>query len=927
MLAGDCADAAHGLELWRFTDEDWSWSASQLTLSDASLSADYLSAGFSFSPTNSVDDVSVYIFGGMCPNSSSNDATTWTSDATYSNTMLTLSPSSNPGATSPSTVPYQLSMTGERAPPIAEAGLSITSLPPTYSNSSSSNVSQQQNFVLLGGHTGTAFINMSQVALFSLPEESWSFLGVDQPPRGNVEPRSGHTAVMTEDGSKIIVFGGWVGNVSTPASPQLAILEIGQGYGGSGDWAWTIPSAASSPFDSATGIYGHGATMLPGDVMMVVGGFSISDSSTKTVRQLSNEKLFFYNTTSSSWVSTYTNSISSSSQTNHSSKASSGLKPAQKAGLGAGLGLGFAAVAGVVMFWLMYSRRLRQKRKIREKELRELALGAERYHSDSVITPVVGGRGGMRHPEMRSASWGSRQEKQIESSGDAYPWAPVLIEEAAGRLHMEHEDAADNGMRQAERTGLLMNIPSPTRGLRRSLHSKGPNMFGASFSPIPGAAPSVFRIDEEEEGSQIGSLKLTKTPKPIGVVDRSSTQSDPFKDPPPSMEPAIDEAAAKRKKEVQGWVDDWERAGSMTLSRNPSQAQSRTYSSLSHSQSQSQNTSGRGSPEKSDRTGSNLSDRSIYSTSSLQRSAAGTISRQMSQRSASVGYTLFSGAAAAMGRISGSRQPDYGTTNMDRSASKRSVSLNMNSTSSRHAPRPRGETLSSAHTNSGPAVPGEADGLLVMTDSRTLVGDKDYWMASESPLKERYGSRTGSLTSASRKALGVLGSVKRVFTGTGSVDVTGKVANHEDRSGQSSPTKPEMSEPNSAASNGPAFWRGKRGARDWDDDTPPESSTIQRKPVAGNMRMVDAGDEDYDSDEWDVESAVQKRVVQVMFTVPKEKLRVVNADSLSLISRSDVDEKEKEMRETEVKRMSSVKELDDGEEEKENRGKERETEA
>lgn len=35
------------------------------------------------------------------------------------------------------------------------------------------------------------------------------------------------------------------------------------------------------------------------------------------------------------------------------------------------------------------------------------------------------------------------------------------------------------------------------------------------------------------------------------------------------------------------------------------------------------------------------------------------------------------------------------------------------------------------------------------------------------------------------------------------------------------------------------------------------------------------GDSD---DEWDIERAVENRVVQVMFTVPKEKLRVVNHD-------------------------------------------------
>jgi hypothetical protein len=33
-----------------------------------------------------------------------------------------------------------------------------------------------------------------------------------------------------------------------------------------------------------------------------------------------------------------------------------------------------------------------------------------------------------------------------------------------------------------------------------------------------------------------------------------------------------------------------------------------------------------------------------------------------------------------------------------------------------------------------------------------------------------------------------------------------------------------------------------------------------------------------DDEEWDIERAVENRVVQVMFTVPKEKLRVVNHD-------------------------------------------------
>lgn len=38
------------------------------------------------------------------------------------------------------------------------------------------------------------------------------------------------------------------------------------------------------------------------------------------------------------------------------------------------------------------------------------------------------------------------------------------------------------------------------------------------------------------------------------------------------------------------------------------------------------------------------------------------------------------------------------------------------------------------------------------------------------------------------------------------------------------------------------------------------------------------GGEEEEDDEWDVERAVEQRLVQIMFTVPKERLRVVNAE-------------------------------------------------
>jgi len=76
--------------------------------------------------------------------------------------------------------------------------------------------------------------------------------------------------------------------------------------------------------------------------------------------------------------------------------------------------------------------------------------------------------------------------------------------------------------------------------------------------------------------------------------------------------------------------------------------------------------------------------------------------------------------------------------------------------------------------------------------------------------------------------------------------------------------------PRRAVSAGAMLWRRKQGKSDWEDSE--EVDTGRSNTFAGEVRHSE------ESDEWDIERAVQNRVVQVMFTVPKEKLRVVNHD-------------------------------------------------
>ncbi|KAI3001082.1 hypothetical protein CBS147346_6625 [Aspergillus niger] len=396
MYVGDCQKALDQGELWQFTPDnnssigDGAWEKLSVKESESSDSVDapnYLSAGFAYASTNTSDS-SVYAFGGMCPFSNASE-TNWMGGANYSQSMVVLEPSG-----SGRTDAYDASTTGNRAPPIAEAGFTVTPLQATYAYSSSGEVRQQQDFLLIGGQTQDAFINMSQLAVFSLPQNSWSFVTVDITSASyktelavrdvaTVEPRSGHTAVLSPDGSKVIVYGGWVGNTSIAAQPQLVILELGETYGGAGDWTWRVLSTGDTETTGGSGLYGHGAAMLPGDVMMVAGGYTIpqsqssSSSSKRSAKQSQpNSQVYLYNITSEEWVSTYRNpdSIASQQDSSHS-----GSSKTWKTGVGVGVGLGIPVIAGLaILLFFLWKRR--QKRRVRDKELRKLALGAERAH-------------------------------------------------------------------------------------------------------------------------------------------------------------------------------------------------------------------------------------------------------------------------------------------------------------------------------------------------------------------------------------------------------------------------------------------------------------------------------------------------------------------------------------------------------------------
>ncbi|KAI9880997.1 MAG: hypothetical protein M1830_009491 [Pleopsidium flavum] len=888
IYAGRCADNSGGAQLWRFTPDDktlngdgaWArktFSASGVDGHGDLIGANYLSSGISFSSTvgGRRDSAGVYIFGGMCPTATAPSGD-WTASANYSNSMLRLTPSS----TSSASVEYNLGMTSSRGPPIAEAGFSITSLEPSFTNSSSGDENRQQNFVLLGGHTQQAFINMSQVAIFSLPEETWSFQPVNSASpnartdltardRTNVDPRSGHTTVLSPDGKKLVIFGGWVGDVTMPADPQLVVLQLGEGYGGTDEWAWTIPTQTGTGLAKGAGIYGHGAVMLPGGVMMATGGYAIpasTKSKTKRADPSLNTQNYFFNVTSSSWISSYTKPLTTLVSSSSSDLGSDYLTPSKRAGLGAGLALGFAVIIGAAIVWFWYSRRLKHRREAREKELRELALGAQRFHSSALGLGGIDGRGG----EKSAMDWMGEQQR---SSRKGHPWATSGTSRNGG--FGEGPGWRNNGSTEAERTGLLVEVPSPTRGLRRSLHSRGayqqaPRLDDARRSL---AFSNIHPIEErdEHEGDIVEPVSAElEGPRGMGTINVVATapQLDPFRDPAPlgshpivSRTPSPVSAARERALEVQNWVSDWTAADA-----------------LLHS-------TGRTSPDKADRTSSTLSElsmRSDLSAHSIQRSA-GTISRSISQRS---------GAFFSTNPFSSNNTTTNSSPTFDRPGSAAGGRRSPQSFYNRpNYGRSRSLTLvpQHRHNNSDTSNPATATFPQLRTEGEALLGGRPEWAFTppESPTKTR------------SRATGWMGSMRRALTGTGGDRSHSTSPESGARSASSSPTKHGYQDgggdtdlPRRAASAGAMLWRRRQGARDWDVEDRIGSALdsggkLKRRGEEGSAGgNGDGGD---DEEEWDVEAAVERRVVQVMFTVPREKLRVVNGE-VDCLSVSDVGE-------------------------------------
>ncbi|KAJ4378373.1 hypothetical protein N0V86_006074 [Didymella sp. IMI 355093] len=945
VYTGNCSQGATGGEVWSFTPSSGtagSWSQQDVSVvsdnKDATIGANYLSNGIAFSSIvgGNAANTGAYFFGGMCP-SAGDGPSDWQSAANYSNFMVTLSPSSSEDTG----ITYEMGVSSSRGPPIPEAGFAMTGLLPTYSNRSDGSQTQQQNFILIGGHTSAAFINMSQIALFSLPEQGWTFIGVQQPETSRsdltvrdvptVDPRSGHTAVLSSDGRQIVVYGGWVGDVSSPAEPQLAILNVADGYGGSGKWEWIVPNAPSGKGPSSgSSLYGHGAVMLPGGVMMLTGGYTITTSGMRRRRDTApaNTQVYFLNITSNTWMTDYTPPTTPSS----SGSADTGplSSPSQKAGLGVGIGVGLAAVCGLFAFYMWYTRRLKNQRDLREKQLQELSFTAHRYNIDE-YSPGFDGRGG-------------HMDAMEDLAGHNGPYYfPPGNQGGQGWKSARGQDV--------ERTGLLLEIPSPTRGLRRSLSGRPAYAMGTVRGP--GQIHPIDELEEEEDEDEaekatdmtpLTERHAVTEPRtdPTSSVFENAPQLDPFFD---SQRWSGNKKTVFRSASSSPILEDTkEQEHSMIEWPGPSTTANRRSNTVS---------TGQVSPDKAssdERTNSNLSERSARSDLSWT-SSHGSLGRSASLRVSDVNTiaTVQANPFRSLDTSSSQDRPRrYSETSRKTPADPRTRSF-----SSVHSNgHPDNETFKTAQSSFA-HLQAESEILLGGNLEQTRPGTSSTSNGSSSHTfgeTEANHSRTTTATPATSYVLDMsrpgsrdvrkswLGSVRRVLRRSVSGadrtrSLTNTVSYHEPYTDNpASPVDPSTvdnrksfssNRPPRRAASDATFWKSRRGKQDWEEEiegrwtrnsgddwgapediaraerdrlrqewrergrllvnlTSEDELPTPRTPIAPNDLGIPSVEQrpctPADEGDWDVEAAVERRVVQVMFTVPKSKLRVVNAD-------------------------------------------------
>jgi hypothetical protein len=450
----------------------------------------------------------------------------------------------------------------------------------------------------------------------------------------------------------------------------------------------------------------------------------------------------------------------------------------------------------------------------------------------------------------------------------------------------------------------------PTPGSSSSQSYSGVD-FGTGHSRAnslgtAGLIHPIYEADEDLDGPDAQNPPQDENGDTDVGRAMGGSEIDPFVDPQPSINiqpprsnpgsrpgtsygdrgtPTPESSAREREREIKKWVADWAAADA-----------------LMHSRAQSMTHSGRISPSKesaSGRTESSLSERSVANTLGLSRNGStrnNSLTAFFSGGPSSWNpFVTFGTTSAGLGSIT-----EHGNGDVSPISDRASIHGHIRG-GSNPPPSSCSATSSSfttAHTSQSlSALRAEGELLLPHPHEDISPGSPSKRKAAAFGLRRQQG--------------GWLGSLKRVFIGA--EDGNGSMGSG---SARSSPTRgyrsPSLSNsptrmdhgvtlgpaPRRAVSATATMWRRKQGKDDWQDSAEPAGqqrantltldgsgswrSRLTRDGLGnhghGGREEHGDGEDDEEEEEWDIERAVERRVVQVMFTVPKEKLRVVNQD-------------------------------------------------
>lgn len=791
----------------------------------------YLSSAITFSKNASAvtDDSDYYFFGGMC-RWGNPDASNWQSAGHYSRNMVSLMSSYQNGH-----VHFQDGLATTRDPPIAQAGQSLTALPAAYSNHSESSQTKQQSFVLIGGHTEAAFINMSQIALWSLPQAAWAYFPVAEDDvkkrtyptvrraRTQIEPRTGHTATLSSNGKKIVIIGGWVANTNTPAQPQIVMLNVASKYGGEGEWSWSVPETGiTNGLEPGAGIYGHDAIMLNGDILLVMGGFSIAPTRSTVKKQgpTLNPRAYLLNTTSGCWLPFYDipkqESIKQPVLPNMLPKTSQGV------GIGVGLVLGAISSIALASFCLWYVQRGRRLNEEGKEKLQEL------------------------QQNSHFSQLGNRDRSLIMRR--AFRVSSIELFEDRRTVGQETPEFEYGIARCCRKAGPSIEPQSPIRGLSRRVSESYAydkrmkrNMGSLEKRSSNTSSRCSFEVEPFEGQERITTLSNLGRQN-LFIAKRNASWNHPLHSPPQYRQ-----SLSERDQEMQEWVQDWQRAAAELMYTPDEQQRSLQGGNSSSGPSRRTLPASPSSAQAS----------SLDQPADLVLSSACT---SLSWLEALV--NVFSTKAPAGGRISLAEGKTIASTPLQKV--QRGSRFVM-----------PGIALSTTRN-----LPDTARLMVEASDKLYSIGPTSL---ASSQMNERALSnvdhsrgRGGPWSfSRSKRNEGRSAQLNRTMTGAKTTSIATNMISCDrgDRLCRSLARESELSGrghlPELGSADDASFLRPRRGARDWHVDDHDEPIRLQR-PSESDCQLQD--------EDWDVERAANDREVQLMFTIPWQELRVVNVD-------------------------------------------------